>query len=189
MYVLWRANETRIRIVYIIRQLKPLSTCNMENTDKPWRLSPLVRPEHYNLLLRPDLNKGSFYGAVRIDLKVKETIDCLMLNSKLLSIIEVMVYKEGQALHITKFSENKELEQLQIHFQSVLIPGEYQISINYNGLLTNGIVGLYLSHLADKRYSIFFSMNNILITPVLLSYHTDIISISQRMRNKCLLKP
>lgn len=135
----------------ITYQLRSLSTLNMDIADKSWRLSPLVRPEHYNLLLRPDMNNGSFYGAVRIDVNVKESVNCLRLNTKFLQISDISVNKESITLHVTKFTENKDSEQLLIHFGSVLNAGDYQISINYMGSLTNGIVGLYLSHLTDKR--------------------------------------
>ncbi|XP_013142752.1 PREDICTED: glutamyl aminopeptidase-like isoform X2 [Papilio polytes] len=123
---------------------------NVPSTALTERLSPLVRPGHYRLLLSPNLDNGVFQGNVKIDVIAKHQNNHISLHTKFLNIETVKVYKNGEEFPIQKWIEMKNLEQLVIIFNNVLSSGTYNIHINFSGDLTRNIVGFYLSHLKDK---------------------------------------
>ncbi|CAH2108175.1 unnamed protein product [Euphydryas editha] len=114
------------------------------------RLSLLVRPSHYKLLLNPDLKTGLFQGNVKIDVNFKDKKNFLSLHTKFLDINDVKVYKDVTEINVAKFLEIKSLEQLLILFDNDLSPGNYLLCIKFNGNLTRNIVGFYLSHLKNN---------------------------------------
>ena len=121
---------------------------NVKITD---RLNPLVRPLNYNLELRPDLDQGEFQGRVKIDVVTKQDRQFISLHSKFLNLTNVKVHKGTDEIAVSKFYEIPEVEQLFIHFDSPLSPGNYKICIEFNGDLTRDIVGFYSSRLLNSR--------------------------------------
>lgn len=116
------------------------------------RLSPLVRPQNYKLELRPNMDAGDFTGSVCIDVVVRQEKNYINLHSIFLNIANVKVCKGEDEVTVAKFVEIKLLEQLFIHFEGPLSPGNYKIFIDFSGDLTRNIVGLYSSRLLDSRY-------------------------------------
>lgn len=144
-----------VRSLIISRFISNTSIDIMENSYKvklSEKLSSLVRPAHYKLLLNPNLKTGTFSGEVEINVVVKETRNFIALHSKFLEVNDVKVNKNREEVSVSKFLEVTSLEQLLIQFDNNLPPGNYDISIKFNGNLTRNIVGFYLSHLKDKRY-------------------------------------
>lgn len=121
-----------------------------ENIKLPDRLSQLIRPVHYKLVLLPNLTAGVFQGDVKINVCLKVESKYIALHTKFLNISNVEVYKNGDIIPVSKYLEMKELEQLVINFDDVLDLGLYEISIGFNGTLTRNIVGLYSSHLKNS---------------------------------------
>ncbi|XP_032514950.2 aminopeptidase A-like isoform X2 [Danaus plexippus] len=142
-----------VRSLIISRFISNTSIDIMENSYKvklSEKLSSLVRPAHYKLLLNPNLKTGTFSGEVEINVVVKETRNFIALHSKFLEVNDVKVNKNREEVSVSKFLEVTSLEQLLIQFDNNLPPGNYDISIKFNGNLTRNIVGFYLSHLKDK---------------------------------------
>ncbi|XP_060803817.1 glutamyl aminopeptidase isoform X1 [Amyelois transitella] len=137
----------------LIQKLNKFYSVKMANSVEiiPERLSPLVRPVHYTLALKPDLRTGLFKGNVKIDVVVKHEKNFLNLHTKFLNIGDVKVVQGDVEIPITKISEVKQTEQLVINFNNLLSPGNYQVDINFDGDLTRNIVGFYLSYLKDNR--------------------------------------
>lgn len=129
------------------------TTVNMTNcvTKKSERLSPSLLPVHYNLLLHPDLKTGLFQGSVEIDIKLLEGKDIVKLNTQFLEILNVKVLSQGKLVPVSRFFEDKELEQLVIEFVNSASAGNYQISVDFSGCLTKNIVGFYLSQFKGNR--------------------------------------
>lgn len=136
-------------------RFKSINCCEiMANSHKiklSERLSLSIRPSHYQLLLNPDMKTGLFQGNVKIDVNLEDKKNFLSLHTKFLDINDVKVFKGVTEIPVIKFLENKYLEQLLIQFDSDLSPGNYQLSIKFNGNLTRNIVGIYLSHLKNNR--------------------------------------
>lgn len=139
------------------------------------RLSYLVRPVNYNVILHPDLESGKFSGSVKIDTVVKQEKSYLNLHTKLLNITDVKVFQNDREVTIRKYSEVKQLEQLMIQFENVLQPGRYQININFNGDMTHKIVGLYSSRLNNDRYFFLLLLHinvpSVKVPPDTVKYH------------------
>ncbi|KAM3964208.1 glutamyl aminopeptidase [Aphomia sociella] len=115
------------------------------------RLSPLTRPVHYKLFLKPDLNSGIFKGNVKINVIVNEDKNYINLHINFLKVARVKVHQDDIEVPVMKYSEVKDLEQLHIFFNDNLRPGNYQLDIDFSGSLTRNIVGLYSSRLKDDR--------------------------------------
>lgn len=149
---------------------------NMDTSSKfnlSERLSSLVRPVHYDLLLQPDMDAGVFKGTVKIDVNVKEAKSYLSLHTNFLDITSVKVYKSEEEIEVSKYLEVKQIEQLLIHFEKVLDSGSYKIVIDFNGSLTRNIVGFYLSRLKDDRYCISI-ITFIVLNLIMLSANTAV---------------
>lgn len=116
------------------------------------KLSSLVRPVHYDLTLRPNMDTGLFKGTVKIDVIVKQEKSYITLHSNFLEITSVKVYRAAEEIAVSKFLEIKQIEQLLLQFDRVLDSGTYRIDIDFNGSLTRNIIGFYLSRLKDNRY-------------------------------------
>lgn len=134
--------------------IKKMESLSSEKVKSLLRLTKLVRPANYNLKLNPNLKVGTFSGSVNIIINVLEKCSNLTLHSKGLSIRDVSLTKGNKALAVTRFCENKELEQLMIETKECLSPGDYCLSIDFSGDLKNKIVGFYSSQYKDRL--IFF---------------------------------
>lgn len=116
------------------------------------RLSSLVRPVNYKLILRPNLDTGVFSGNVKINIVLKQENNFVNLHSNLLDISKVQVFRGDREIPVFKYIEVKQLEQILIEFNEPLSPGSYQIDIDFNGNLTKKIVGFYSSNLKNNKY-------------------------------------
>lgn len=125
------------------------SETKMKDCD---RLTPLVYPTNYDLVLKPDLKTGVFEGTVKINITVKADQKKIALHSKFLKIKGLTLNRGDEAISILKYSREKQSQQLVVHFENVLNSGNYQMNIEFSGDLTRKIVGFYLSHLKDNRY-------------------------------------
>ncbi|XP_061703986.1 glutamyl aminopeptidase-like isoform X2 [Cydia pomonella] len=115
------------------------------------RLSSLVRPVNYKLLLKPNLDTGIFQGNVKINIVIKQEKNYVNLHSKFLDISKVQVFRGDREIPVFKYMEVEKLEQLLIEFNDPLSPGSYQIDIDFEGKLTQKIVGFYSSRLRDGK--------------------------------------
>ncbi|KAI8422428.1 hypothetical protein MSG28_006268 [Choristoneura fumiferana] len=115
------------------------------------RLSSLVRPVNYKLILRPNLDTGVFSGNVKINIVLKQEKNFVNLHSNLLDISKVQVFRGDREIPVFKYIEVKQLEQILIEFSEPLSPGSYQIDIDFSGKLTKKIVGFYSSNLKNNK--------------------------------------
>lgn len=62
-----------------------------EKTTLFQRSSRSVIPKHYDLTIRPDLEKFIFDGQVRIDIEIKQSTNTIILHAVDLEIDEAMI--------------------------------------------------------------------------------------------------
>uniref|UniRef100_A0A1W7RAZ8 Aminopeptidase n=1 Tax=Hadrurus spadix TaxID=141984 RepID=A0A1W7RAZ8_9SCOR len=120
-------------------------------TDNPWkhlRLPRSVYPLKYNLLLWPDLQKGTFTGKVNITVDVSDYTTHFIVHSVKLNITKNGVYKNGTPLDV-KTSFNYKSNQFFVVETEKVNPGIYVLSYEFEGLLVNGITGFYRSKYFD----------------------------------------
>lgn len=113
-----------------------------------YRLPKSVLPNHYNIFLSTRIDQGNFNftGNVEINVSVKETINQIVLNSKLLNIDKVMVKNiSGSEISIGDHTVNETHQFLVIPINGYLDPGNFTIVVFYNGILRTDDLGFYRS--------------------------------------------
>jgi aminopeptidase N len=117
------------------------------------RLPTTVRPEHYALLLTPDLKAATFTGVETIEVALAEPTSAITLNSAEIAFQSVTVTANGKEQTATA-SEDKEKEQTTFTVSGQIPAGKATISIHYTGILNNELRGFYLSKTAKRNYAV-----------------------------------
>lgn len=118
---------------------------------RPWdnhRLSPDVEPILYSLFLRPFLNSGVFKGKVTITIIVKSRQPQVYLHVKGLEVTKTKLTVDDEArteVRVTQAFEHERNEFWVIIPENELNPGTYLLYIEFEGKLTNKIIGFYRS--------------------------------------------
>ena len=110
----------------------------------PFRLPDAVRPSRYDVLLRPSLADASFAGSVRIDLRVDETTDELVLNADELTITRCEV--DGTA---ATWRLEPATERLFVKPATPIAAGASVLTIEFDGVLNDKLRGFYRSTYVD----------------------------------------
>jgi puromycin-sensitive aminopeptidase len=110
----------------------------------PYRLPTAVRPDRYDLRLRPSLAESSFTGTVRIELIVDEPTDVLVLNADELTISSCEVDGTAAAWHLDGPSE-----RLFVTPDTSVAAGRSALTIEFEGVLNDKLRGFYRSTYVD----------------------------------------
>ncbi len=117
------------------------------------RLPTTALPEHYTLLLTPDLQSATFTGKETIDLVLKEPSSTITLNAAEIKFVSVTA-KVGDSTLPAKVTEDAEKQQATFDFGRELAAGKLTLSIDYTGILNNELRGFYLSKTAKRNYAV-----------------------------------
>jgi puromycin-sensitive aminopeptidase len=116
-----------------------------------YRLARTVVPEHYELLLMPDLDKANFVGRVKIDVDVLESTQEIVLNSADLGIYEVsLTSQDGTSLPCIIRLDSKR-ERLHVKVNGSIGKGKWQIALAFRGILNDKLKGFYRSQYKDEN--------------------------------------
>ena len=117
------------------------------------RLPQTVRPEHYTLILTPDLKAATFSGVESIEVYLAEPADHITLNAVEIAFESVSTTVEGKEQKAT-VSLDKEKEQATFTFPETLPAGKTTLAIRYTGILNNELRGFYLSKTPKRNYAV-----------------------------------
>jgi aminopeptidase N/puromycin-sensitive aminopeptidase len=117
------------------------------------RLPQTVRPEHYTLVLTPDLKAATFSGVESIDVNLAEPANRITLNAAEIDFESVSVTANGKR-QLASVSLDKEKEQAAFTFPENLPAGKATLTIRYRGILNNELRGFYLSKTARRNYAV-----------------------------------
>ncbi|KFB46685.1 AGAP003077-PA-like protein [Anopheles sinensis] len=116
-------------------------------TNINYRLPVDNIPLHYDLLLHPDMDQGSFTGRTTITILTERTTDQIVLHSYLLDIgrITIKCLNDSTFTYINSAYDEK-LNFLKINLNKAL-PERYisELTIEFSGRLDEQIVGFYSS--------------------------------------------
>lgn len=119
-----------------------------------FRLPRSIKPITYNLFLHPDLSKKTFSGNVKIDIKVSEQMPFIALHSKFLNVTKTKLMKQLQngleGIDIKNTFEYEKFEYFVVEPEAPLAAGNYTVDLDFNGTLSDKIVGFYSSTYLDK---------------------------------------
>jgi aminopeptidase N len=117
-------------------------------SKKVKRLFGQLRPDNYDLKIKPDADKKIFEGHVVITgKKTGPPSQRLTLHLKDLKVHDVSVEhetkKETKSVEIDRVNIHKSLDELRLHSKTVLYPGRYRVSLKFSGKITKHMHGLY----------------------------------------------
>ncbi|XP_037953763.1 glutamyl aminopeptidase-like isoform X1 [Teleopsis dalmanni] len=159
------------------RPLDPISTIAPESTKRntsyqlseeimstskilkeiTYRLPREIKPQRYNLRLYPNLPNKTFNGSVTITLEVLKPISFIPIHAKLINVTTESVLRlnkagaEISAVEPSMTFAHPQYEYWITEFAKPLESGNYSILLNFNGSLTDKIVGFYQSSYFDKN--------------------------------------
>lgn len=124
---------------------------------QPWldhRLPPYLIPVHYDLRLFPDFydNQTRFYGNVTIRINVTATAQHLLVHCKAMNITRTELKVDGRPTQIDAVFQH-EPNQYWVIQTAADIPADSvaEVSMSFDGSLTNGLVGLYRSTYLNSK--------------------------------------
>jgi aminopeptidase N len=117
------------------------------------RLPQTVHPEHYQLLLTPNLKDATFAGSEKIDVLLDQALDSITLNSAEIKFQSVTTKIDGQDLKAT-VTEDEKKQQATFNFNRSLPAGRLTLEIEYTGILNGELRGFYLSKTAKRNYAV-----------------------------------
>lgn len=107
------------------------------------RLPRWVKPYHYTIGLRPDLQNFTFSGTVAIDAEVIDPCDVVILNAIELVVASATAFSNGKKIELAA-EMKEETEQVALsggHFE----PGPVRLELEFSGVLNDRLRGFYRS--------------------------------------------
>ncbi|HMF54695.1 MAG TPA: M1 family aminopeptidase [Edaphobacter sp.] len=108
-----------------------------------------VKPEHYSLVLTPDLKAATFAGEETIDVVLDAPSKAITLNAAEIKFLSVKAGSQA-----AEVSEDREKEQATFTFPQGLPSGKVTLSISYTGVLNDKLRGFYLSKTKARNYAV-----------------------------------
>ena len=122
-------------------------------TANAQRLPSDIIPEHYKLVLTPDLTAATFAGHEEITVKLAKPIDAITLNALELKFLKVTTEVDGMSLPATVSLDDKK-QQATLTFPRTLPAGTHTIAIDFTGVLNGQLRGFYLSKTSKRNYAV-----------------------------------
>ncbi|PCH39551.1 hypothetical protein WOLCODRAFT_29621 [Wolfiporia cocos MD-104 SS10] len=122
-----------------------------------YRLPTNVKPTHYDLTVRTDLQEHTFDGVVKINLDVKSETSTIVFNTSDLTLEDISLQSDalGASLAPTETTYNKESERGTLSFAKALPTGsKATLRIAFAGKLTGSMMGYYRSVGGGETYSL-----------------------------------
>ena len=120
-------------------------------TESRYRLPRHVVPHRYDLTIEPDLERATFTGRVDIAITIEEATDEIVLNALELEFGEIaLTNARGQTRSVTVTFE-KEEERARLVLADEAAPGDWSLSIAFEGILNDKLRGFYRSTFIDNE--------------------------------------
>jgi aminopeptidase 2 len=125
-----------------------MSSATITKPLNEYRLPLDVKPTHYDVTIRTDLEKLSFGGFVKIDLDIKKETSTIVFNSVDLKLSDVSIYSFASKTHQVQAARTFDttMGRATVHFPTALPAGsKAQLQIGFEGDLTSNMQGYYKS--------------------------------------------
>lgn len=112
------------------------------------RLYQQFQPEHYQLNLIPDRQAMTFRGSVRVrGKKTGRPSQRLTFHQKELNVLNATITrhdkKGDQDFVVARINKQSSYDEIRLHSQESLYPGEYTITMEFEGKITRQMNGIY----------------------------------------------
>ncbi|HXF23778.1 MAG TPA: M1 family metallopeptidase [Gemmatimonadaceae bacterium] len=118
------------------------------------RLPQTVRPEHYRLLLTPNLKAATFTGDEAIDVMLLRPSRTITLNAAELTFTDVKATTEGNVSVTGTVTLDSANEQAILTFPVELPSGKTTLAIQYTGILNDDLRGFYVAKTDRHNYAV-----------------------------------
>src|SRR5512135_2373340 len=109
-----------------------------------------ARPIRYVISLAPNADAMRFAGKVKVDFEVVSPIDRVVMNAVDLTFTSASLAGDNQAPRITL---EEQLQRVTITFNRPLAPGQYTLTVEYDGKIYESAAGLFaVSYDADGAH-------------------------------------
>ncbi|XP_001662886.2 aminopeptidase N [Aedes aegypti] len=130
----------------------------LQEVDESYRLPKTSYPTHYELRLRTEVHTGNrqFDGTVAIHLNVVEATNAIVVHRRSLTIQKANLAfiptpeADPQQLNDPTWTYDANVEQLSFNSETLLNPGSYILTVEYNGRLSDSEDGFYISSYVNK---------------------------------------
>lgn len=117
-------------------------------SKKVSRLYESFKPENYQLTVNIDRKNKKFSGSVVIKgQRTGRPSNRFTLHQKALKITSAQAVKHDkkgdEEIKVTRINTQESLHELRLHSEELIYPGEYTLSIDFNGKISDIMVGLY----------------------------------------------
>jgi aminopeptidase N len=124
-------------------------------SKKAKRLYEGFQPEHYELILHPDAQNLRFNGTVVMTgKKTGRPSKRITLHQKDLKITSAAVQYHGkrgdEIINLDRTNTHSAYDELRLHSQQMLYPGSYTIRLEFNGVITPELKGIYPANYKHK---------------------------------------
>jgi len=112
-------------------------------------------PENYKIDLTFSPNKDSYSGQIIINgQKISQPSKRITLHQKGLKIDSAKVFKiqksEKQPLELQRIVHHHKLQEVRLHFNQLIYPGQYQLIIDFHNKIIKKLTGIYPSFYKDQ---------------------------------------
>ena len=138
--------------------------------QKVKRLYSLLHPEHYDIHLDIDKKALKFNGVIRLKAKkVGRPSNRITLHQKDLKITDVSITQitkgQKQQMPVKRIMHHNRYNEIRLHTDVLLHPGDYEIELSYAGTITTDMQGVYPSNFTYKN------INEVIIATQFESHH------------------
>ncbi|KAF5369304.1 hypothetical protein D9758_002818 [Tetrapyrgos nigripes] len=134
---------------------------SLEDSTGKFRLPINVKPFHYDLTIRTDLDRFEFDGTVKIHLDVKEPTSKIVLNSDGLQLDKVYVRSDSSNEDHTPSdcSVNEKDKRVTFTFPATFEAGsKLELGIRFAGELKDGVIGYFKSSYEKDGQKKYYSL-------------------------------
>ncbi|HKU18506.1 MAG TPA: M1 family metallopeptidase [Candidatus Saccharimonadales bacterium] len=115
------------------------------------RLFASFQPKQYDLRLEPDRERMSFSGTLTLTgQKTGRPSQRITLHQRGLKVTKATLTrhdKKGQQTHeVARINHHAKMEEVRLHAASLLYPGAYTITLEFEGKIQPAMHGIYLCH-------------------------------------------
>ncbi|MFZ1805180.1 MAG: M1 family metallopeptidase, partial [Nitrospira sp.] len=126
-----------------------MSVDDISGSNDPYRLPRHVIPIRYDLRLEPDLTTGRFLGHTTILITVQATTQTILLNAVDLMLQSAAVKRPNRQSFKASIELEQKTQRVRLSFQEPLDPGEWTLTISFEGTLNDQLRGFYRSTYKD----------------------------------------
>ena len=124
-------------------------------SKKVTRLFEQYNPKHYDLFLNISEDKQSFTGTVSISgRKVGRPSKRITLHQKALKITKATMFQKQkdesfEELELSRVNTQDSYDEVRLHSDKLLYPGEYTLTLEFSGNITDNMDGIYPSRFTE----------------------------------------